>query len=169
MIKRVFGLVLLFTIITSSYGQTSVEKVQASFIASFMRYVKWPKQESMKTFTVGIYGEKPAILNELNKIVNGKLVGYATIQVVVVESIDEIKNCQVLYVPSGRSVKLKKIMSEINENSIMTVTEEQDYNPNFSIINFKIIDNKLTFHLNNDIAKQNNIIISNKLALMAKG
>jgi len=168
MIKRILGVVALCLLFMNINAQTAVEKVEASFIASFMRYVKWPEQESMKTFTVGIYGKNHNILNELNQSVNGKTLGYAKINVIEVTGIDDIKKCQVLFVPSGKSSKLKRDLDLLGNNSIMTVTEEQNFTPDYSIINFRVIDDKLTFQLNNEVAQQKKIVVSTKLAQMAK-
>ncbi len=168
MIKRFLGVALLCLLFINTNAQTAVEKVEASFIANFMRYVKWPQQESMKTFTVGVYGKNHNILNELNQSINGKSIGYATINVIEVYELEDLKKCQVLFIPSGKSSKLKRDLDQIGNNTIMTVTEEQHYTPDYSIINFRIVDNKLTFQLNNEIAKQKKIMVSSKLAQMAK-
>ncbi len=168
MIKRIMGVALLCMLFFSANAQTAVEKVEASFIASFMRYVRWPQQESMETFTVGVYGKSHSILNELNQSINGKSLGYAKINVIEVSELEDIKKCQVLFIPSGKSTRLKKDLDLIGNNNIMTVTEEQHYTPDYSIINFRIVDNKLTFQLNNEIAQQKKIVVSNKLAQMAK-
>ncbi len=168
MVKRLLGVALLCLLFININAQTAVEKVEASFIASFMRYVRWPQQESMKTFTVGIYGKNHSILNELNQSINGKSIGYAKVNVIEVAGIEDLKKCQVIFIPSGKSAKLKRDLEQVGHNSIMTVTEEQHYTPDYSIINFRIVDNKLTFQLNNEIAQQKKIVVSNKLAQMAK-
>lgn len=168
MVKKIIGLTLLLFVLGTIKAQTSVEKVEASFIASFMRYVKWPKQENLKTFTIGILSKNHGIIDELNKTVNGKTIGYATINVVSVEEISDLKNCQVLFIPSGRVAKAKKMIEAAADASIMTVTEEQTYTPDIAIINFQVVNNKLTFQLNNDIALAKNISVSSKLAQMAR-
>ncbi|MCW3804604.1 YfiR family protein [Plebeiibacterium marinum] len=168
MIKKFLGLTLMYLFITSASAQTTVEKVEASFIASFMRYIKWPEQESLKTFTVGVYGKNNTIMNELNRVIHGKNIGLAKVTVMEVTEIEDIKKCQVLFIPNGRSAKLKKDLEALNNKAIMTVTEEQDYTPDYSIINFRVLDNKLTFQLNHEIASKKNIVISNKLIQMAK-
>ncbi len=168
MIKKFLGIALLSLLFININAQTAVEKVEASFIASFMRYIRWPQQESMKTFTVGVYGNSHAILNELNSTVNGKSIGFAKINVVEVSSVEDMKKCQVLFIPKGKSGRLKKDLDQLGNHAVMTVTEEQAYTPSYSIINFKIVDNKLTFQLNNEIAEQRNIVVSNKLAQMAR-
>ncbi len=168
MIKRFFGIALVCFMFLNINAQTAVEKVEASFIASFMRYVRWPEQESMKTFTVGVYGKNHNIINELNQSLNGKSIGFAKINVIEVSELEDIKKCQVLFIPNGKSSRLKRDLDQLGRNAIMTVTEEQNYTPAYSIINFRIVNNKLTFQLNNEVAEQKNIVVSNKLAQMAR-
>ena len=165
--KKLFAIVLLAIVVGNASGQVQIQKVEASFIANFVRYIKWPQQESMKTFTIGVLGKNQAIYKELNSRVSGKNVGLAKIAVVEVNEADDLKKCQIVFIPNGRSSKAKKIISGLENLSIMLITEEQDFTPNFSVINFKVKDSKLTFQLNSEIAKQKKIQVSAKLAQMA--
>ena len=140
MVKKIIGLTLLLFVLGTIKAQTSVEKVEASFIASFMRYVKWPKQENLKTFTIGILSKNHGIIDELNKTVNGKTIGYATINVVSVEEISDLKNCQVLFIPSGRVAKAKKIV--ITSYSIHYTKLYDPSPPNVFNIGFTTVFNK---------------------------
>ncbi len=169
MIKKILGIALFIAIsISSIQAQMEIEKVQASFIASFMRYIKWPQQESLKDFNIGILGDNSNVAPELQKIVSGKNIGLAKVKVKVVNNADEMKDCQVLFIPKGRVNKAKKELANLKSQPIMTVTEEQNFNPTLAVINFKVVDSKLIFQLNNDTANERNILISNKLAQMAK-
>ncbi len=165
--KKVLMIVLLAIVVGGVSGQVQIQKVEASFIANFMRYIKWPQQESMKTITIGVYGKNQAIYKALESTVNGKNVGLATISVVEVESVEDMKNCQMVFVPNGRSARAKKFIEALAGSSVMTITEEQDYMPAYSVINFKVKDSRLTFQLNHEIAKEKQIQVSSKLAQMA--
>ena len=165
--KKLIVVFVLALVVGNMRGQVQVQKVEASFVANFMRYIKWPEQESMKVFTIGVLGKSQAIFKELNSTVNGRNVGLAKISVVVVETADDIKKCQMLFVPNGRSGKAKKLIQGLESSSVMPITEEQDFMPSFSVINFKVQNSKLTFQLNPEIAKQKQIQVSSKLAQMA--
>ena len=165
--KKLIVVVVLALFIGSVHGQVRVQKVEASFIANFMRYIKWPEQESMKTFTIGVYGKNQAIYKELETTVNGKNVGLAKINVVEVESPEDGKKCQILFVPNGKSSKARRLIESLSTASVMPITEEQDFMPDFSVINFKVKNSKLTFQLNPEVAKQKQIHVSTKLAQMA--
>ncbi len=169
MIKKFLGIAFFIAITLNSINaQTAIEKVQASFIASFMRYIQWPQQESLKSFNIGVLGNNSRIASELQKIVSGKNIGNATINVKVVNQAEEMKDCQVLFIPKGRSSKAKKELTSLESSPIMTVTEEQNFTPDFAVINFKVVNSKLTFQLNNNIATSKKILVSNKLAQMAR-
>ncbi len=165
--KILMFFVACMLISTALSSQVQIQKVEASFIANFMRYMKWPNQESFKTFTIGVYGKNQAIFNELTKTVQGKNVGLAKISVVEVETSEDIKKCQMVFVPTGRANKAKKLINGLGNSSIMTITEEQNFVPDFAIVNFKIKDSKLTFQLNSEVAKQKKISVSSRLAQMA--
>ncbi|MGQ1787187.1 MULTISPECIES: YfiR family protein [unclassified Saccharicrinis] len=165
-IKTLVVLVLVF-VANSMSAQVQLQKIEASFIANFMRYIQWPEQESLKSFTIGVYGKNHAIFSALNNTVNGKNVGLARISVVEVETADDMKGCQIVFIPSGRSLRAKKLVGALDTHSVMTITEEQDYMPKYAMVNFKVRNNKLTFQLNQEIASQKQIQVSSKLAQMA--
>jgi hypothetical protein len=165
--KKIWGLCLLFIVITSTNAQTSIEKVEATFIASFMRYINWPGQESMKTITVGVYAKNHKLTTELNQVINGKNVGLATINVIESESIADMQKCQMIFIPNVKTVRFKKEFTTAAGKPILTITEEQDYAPNYSIINFKVVNNRLSFQLNMNNAKQSKIGVSDRLIQMS--
>ncbi|GAF03463.1 YfiR family protein [Saccharicrinis fermentans] len=148
-------------------AQVRIQKVEASFIANFMRYIKWPGQESIKTMKVGVFGTNQAIYDELNITINGKNVGMATIAVVEVQSAEEMKDCHIVFVSREKLFKAKKELEALGANSVMTITEEQNYMPKFAMVNFKVVNSKLTFQLNQELAKQKKIQVSSKLVQMA--
>ncbi len=165
--KKFLVLIVLTVMVGVAGAQVKIQKVEASFIANFMRYIKWPEQESMKTFKIGVLGKNQEIFKELNASVNGRSVGYAKIEVIEVESSDQVKDCQVLFVPTGKSSKAKKILGELSHISVLPITEEQHFMPEFAAINFKVQNSKLTFQLNQDVAQGKKISVSSKLAQMA--
>ncbi|TLX74637.1 YfiR family protein [Labilibacter sediminis] len=167
MSKKLLGLIVVLLVAFNTKGQVQIQRVEASFIANFMRYVKWPEQESLKTFTIGVFGKNQEIFKELNRTVNGKNVGIATIKVIEAESSAELNNCQIVFVPNGKTGRFKKEVFALADAPMMIITEEQGNKPEYSMINFKVKNSKLTFQLNSEIAKEKKISISNKLSQMA--
>ncbi|WP_075590145.1 YfiR family protein [Labilibacter marinus] len=167
MMKKLVVVLFLALIVGSASAQVQIQKVEASFIANFMRYIKWPEQESMKTFTIGVYGKNHAMFKELTSSINGRNVGVATINVIEVESVEAAKGCQMLFIPNGKSARAKKMVEELAASAVMPITEEQDFMPKFAMINFKVKNSKLTFQLNPELAKAKQIQVSSKLAQMA--
>lgn len=167
MIKKFFGLMLVLLVVSNIKGQVQIQKVEASFIANFMRYIKWPEQESMKSFTIGVYGKNQMIFKELSNSINGRNVGLAIIKVIEVETLEEIKSCQTLFIPKGKAGRIKNDISTLESFAVMPITEEQEYMPDFAMINFKVKDSKLTFQLNSGVAQKKKITVSSKLLQMA--
>lgn len=165
--KTVIGtmLVLFFTINISA--QMQIESIEASYIANFMRYVQWQNQENLKTLKFGVYGKNTNIFKELSKKMNGKNVGAAIINVVEISDDSEFSSCQLLFIPNGKTYKAKNGVKAMGENGVLIITEEQDFHPDYSIVNFKVVNSKLTFQLRNKLAEASNISISSRLQQMA--
>lgn len=167
MIKKNIAIALLLFAFSTMYGQMQIQRVEASFIANFMRYIQWPEQGSMETIKVGVYGKGTDITKELNKTIKGKNIGTAIIEVVEVTEAADLKTCQIIFIPNGKSYKAKKELKALGNAPILTITEEQDYQPDYAIINFKVVNSKLTFQLRSDLAEQKGINISSRLQQMA--
>ncbi len=167
MIKKYFGLLLLIFAFSTMNAQVQIQKVEASFIANFMRYIQWPGQSNMKTLKVGVYGKNTTIYKELSKTVHGKNVGLAVLNVVEITDIQSASDCQLLFIPNGKANRLRSDIESISGKSILIITEEQEYSPKYSMINFKVVNSKLGFELNNQNASSKNISISSRLEQMA--
>ena len=165
--RKLFSVILLTIVVGSVSGQVQIQKVEASFIANFVRYIKWPQQESMKSFTIGVFGKNQTIYKTLIATIDGKNVGVAKILVIEVDDMEGMKKCQIVFIPNGRSSRAKKLIMALENNSVMPITEEQDFMPKYSVINFKVKNSKLTFQLNSEIANNKQIQVSSKLAQMA--
>ncbi len=169
MTKKYFGLLLFvfaFSTMTMQ-AQVQIQKVEASFIANFMRYIQWPGQNNMKTLKVGVYGKNTTIYKELSKSVHGKNVGLAVLDVVEVTDMASAESCQLLFIPNGKANRLRSDMESISGKPILVITEEQDFSPAYSEINFKVVNSKLAFELNNKSASSKKISISSRLQQMA--
>ncbi|WP_075602457.1 YfiR family protein [Saccharicrinis aurantiacus] len=164
--KKISGIVLGLFVLFNVSGQMQIERIEASYIANFMRYVKWPNQESLTTLKFGVYGKGTAIFKELGTKLDGKNVGTAIIKVVEISDEAEFSGCQLLFIPNGKSYKAKKALKAMN-SAVLIITEEQDFHPDYSIINFKVINSKLAFQLRNNIAEERKISISSRLQQMA--
>ncbi|MBN2167501.1 MAG: YfiR family protein [Marinilabiliaceae bacterium] len=169
MLKRkiiVLGIVLL-TFVSVFESKAQLQKVQASFIVNFFRYIQWPELNS-NDFVVGVYGTNPAIIKELNSMAAGQKYRNTSIKVIEVVSVEEAAKCQILFLSAGNSNLPKRMKEVLNNASTLIITEEQNYMPSHSVINFKVVDQKLIFSVNQKNAELRNLAINSRLLALAK-
>jgi hypothetical protein len=137
------------------------------FIYSFTRYIQWPEAYTTGDFQILVYGESP-IIEELNTMAQAKKMGDSrTIKVSKINGLSEIRKCNILFVPSGKSNELEGILAKVSSQPILVITEEPGTGQKGSCINFITKDGKLAFELNQSALNKQNLKVSNELAKLA--
>lgn len=168
-ISRWFSAVLLCTLLMSSVppgiqqGKDRQPAFKAAFLFRFLEYIEWPNQSRSSTFNFAVLG-KSAITPQMQIIAKTHKVGVARLIVREYNSLDEITNCQILFVPENCGIPLETILAKFAGKPVLIVTEREDYAEKGSHINFIVSDTKLKFEFNlNAIDKQGIRVSSNLL------
>lgn len=103
---------------TASYGQN--EKFKALFIYNFTNYIEWPNAGA--TFTIIVLGDSP-IIGELQAISKIKKVGNATIEVRKVNSISEVVNANIIFIPSNHKKALAEAVQSMVGKPVLIITD----------------------------------------------
>lgn len=162
--KGVF--VVLLTIAICGQGYSQNHSLQSVFIYSFTRYVIWPDTHNQGDFEILVLGEAP-IVEELKKMAAAKKVGERTIRITQINTPDEIKKCNILFVPASQSPLFTDVVLKVNTQPILIITEEPGMGTKGSDINFIIKDGKLRFELNQAAVAKQNLKIANELSRLA--
>jgi hypothetical protein len=162
--KKCVFLVLLA--ITSQLGYTQTYKLHSVYIYGFTRYVIWPEGFTTGDFEILVLGDSP-ILDELKILAQAKKVGDRSIKITKINSVAEIKKCNILFLPASQSMHFNDVMGKVNSKPILLITEEPGLGAKGSDINFIMKDGKLAFELNQTAASKHNLKISNTLTSMA--
>jgi hypothetical protein len=79
----------------------------------------------------------------------------------------EASGCQVVYVGKSRSKEFENVKNSVTGKSILTITDGNGLAEKGSCINFKVIDGKLRFELNQGVVTGSNLKVSGQLSSMA--
>lgn len=167
--KRILLVVLAFLSIGLVKAQdAATDKYKSLFTLNFIRYVDWPEAAKQGDFVIGVVRNSNLAKN-LSSSSEGKKFGYQNIVVKEFKKIEDVTDCQILYV-SG-TYNYQKNASELaaklkNKNSLI-ITESKGAIDNGAMINFVIVDNKLKFELSEQNAKNFGLGFSNSLTAMA--
>jgi hypothetical protein len=154
-------------------AQTPVTKeyqIKAVFLYDFSQFVEWPTNafpESQTPLVIGVLGDDP-FGTYLDETVQGEKVNGHPLVVQRYRSVEDAKNCQILFVSQSESERLGAILAALKDKNILTVADIKDFNKNGGVIRFVTEQNKIHIRINLAAAKNASLIISSKLLRAAE-
>jgi YfiR/HmsC-like len=146
-------------------SQPSEYQIKAAFVYNFAKFVAWPTQTfAMPTspMIIGVLG-KNVFGGELKKTIQGNAINGHPLQFREFHSVMEATNCQVLFISPSEKNDFPKILAEMHEASVLTVSETDNFIKDGGMINLIIVDRKVRFQINNKAAQKVGLTISSKL------
>lgn len=143
-------------------------KVKAAFLLNFARFTKWPANDHLTSpshLEFCVIGDDP-FGPALADIQNKEVGGYG-IKLRYADSIDEIKQCQVLFVAATTEQEASNILDFSKGKAMITVSDFKGFAALGGIIEFRNKDGRLSFVINNSRAKENGLRISSSLLNLA--
>jgi hypothetical protein len=160
----------MYGIAVKAQAPTATERqVKAVFLFNFTQFTAWPDDAfstSETPFVIGIIGEDP-FGKYLDDVVAGEKANGHTLIVKRFKSVEDAKNCQLLFVNISDPEKLKLLMGELKGRSILTVSDHSDFLKSGGMVRFFTKDNKIQFQINPDTVKTENLSMSSKLLRLA--
>lgn len=157
---------LMLVAINVSAQDRPTHEIHAAMLFNFIKYVQWPNEADGGDFVVGVIGDDN-VYNTLNQWYNGKTKGSKKYVIKKLGSAAESSSCQVVYVGKAKNKDFDDIKGVIGDKSILTVTDGNGLGQKGSCINFKVIDGKLKFELNQSTLTSSNLKVSSQLSSMA--
>ncbi len=118
------------------------DKYKAMHIYNFTKHVEWPATKG--DFVMCVLG-KTEVMSQLKAITNGKTVNGKPIKVIGVNSVGNIPNCQILYVPTSETSNLKSAIEKVGNAATLIVTHFAGALEDGSCINLVEIDEKIKY------------------------
>jgi hypothetical protein len=138
--------------------------VKAAFLYKFLGYVEFPADPG-PTLVVGVLGADD-VAGELAQIATGRNVGNRSISVRKLAEGDGLDGLHLLFV-SARVSQPVPVLRQAEKNGIVTVTEQQDGYQGDSVINFRLIDERVRFEVSLPAAERSNVRLSSRLLSVA--
>jgi hypothetical protein len=164
--KIALSLACLFLTLVSFAQERPTHEIHAAMLYNFIKYVQWPNETEPGTFVVGVMGEED-VFATLQKWYDGKPKGSKKYSIKKLSSAAEAADCQVVYVGRSKNREFDSIKSSTAGKSVLTITDGNGLGQKGSCINFKVIDGKLKFELNQATLTSSNLKVSNQLTSMA--
>jgi hypothetical protein len=160
------SLAMLCLIGTASAQERPTHEIHAAMLYNFIKYVQWPNETEAGDFIVGVYGEEK-VFTTLKQWYDGKPKGTKKYVIKQLASTDEAADCNVVYLGKTKSKDFESIKTSIGGKSVLTITDGAGLGQKGSCINFKVVDGKLKFELNQGVLTSSNLKVSGQLTSMA--
>lgn len=164
---------LAFSIFLSVYWLTAfsqqekpMSEIHAQMIYNFIKYIQWPNEGEAGEFIVGIIGEDD-VFSTLKSYYDGKPKGAKKYSIRKLASADEAATCAVVYIGKNKSGQFDAVKTAASGKPILTITDSFNLGRKGSCINFKVLDGKLKFELNQASIASSTLKVSSQLSSMA--
>jgi len=160
------GLVILLLLSTGCWGAAQSEyRVKAVFLFNFAQFVEWPPtayQSPATPFVIGILGEDP-FGPDLDAIVHGERVDQHPMVVERFRSVDEVHDCNILYIARTEIPRLPTILTALKGRSVLTVSDAEQSDQSGVMIRLVNRNSRIRLQIDVGAAKAGNLTISSKL------
>ncbi len=159
-------LAMFVSFVGTAGNERSIYEIHSMMIYNFVKYIQWPDYDPSQDFVIGVIGEDE-VYNTLKTWYDGKLRGDKKFAVKKFESVADISKCHIIYIGKDQGKSFDVINSKVKSFSALTITDYPGLGVKGSAINFKTVNNKLAFELNQKTIDQSNLKVSGQLAAMA--
>jgi hypothetical protein len=145
-----------------------VALVKVAFLYNFAKFVEWPAGSFTgpdAPISLCIMGEDS--LGTATKTIDGKEIRGRKLVVRLCTRVEEIKGCHILFISLSQKQALESILENIKGNSILTVSELEQFAQRGGIISLMRVSDNYRFEINTKAAYRANLSISSKLLKLA--
>jgi len=144
--------------------------IKAGFIYNFARLVEWPATafaQPDSPIVIGIWGTDP-FGPVIDQVLDGKRVNGRGFVVKRLKSLNDLKDCHILFVSSSEVARLNEAIHLTKSMPVLTIGEMPGFARHGGIINLTLEDSKVRFEVNVEAAKEAELNISSRLLALAK-
>lgn len=143
-----------------------IHEIHAAMLYNFIKYIQWPNEADGGDFVVGVMGNDD-VFKTLKGWYDGKPKGSKKYVIKNLTSAGEAATCSVVYVGKFKTKDFEEVKSAAAGKSVLTITDSSNLGQKGSCINFKVVNGKLKFELNQAAVAGSNLKVSSQLASMA--
>lgn len=165
-IKLIVIALLFGVVINKSFAQDRpMHEIHSMMVYNFIKYIQWPDNSSDE-FVIGVLGHDD-VFQTLSTWYGGKLKGDKKFKIIKYDKNSDLKGCHVLYVANQSSKHFEDIQQKIDKSSTLLITDKPGLGQKGSAINFKKVNNRLAFELNQGVIDASSLKVSRQLSNIA--
>lgn len=127
-------------------------KIKAVFLYNFTRYFEWPDAKKGGNFVIHVVGKNDALVKELNKMAETKMVGNQKLEIIYTANYDGKSKPHMLFLLPDVSKILPDVTAKLKGKGALIISEKEGAAKTGAAINFVVIDNKQKFEYSKNSA-----------------
>lgn len=144
----------------------SERAIKAAFVSKFIGYVEFSGHAAPAPLVIGVAGADD-IARELTRIVGARSINGRPVSVRSLGAGDRLDAVHVLFVGLGASERADRLLRAAADAGILTITESADALRHGSVINFRIVDDRVRFEVSLGAAEKARLKLSSRLLSVA--
>lgn len=170
------GALLLAMSCLSAFGaqsgadQAQLERnVKAAFLYKFLGYVDYPDSamgSASDPLVIGVLGAND-VADELQRISAGRSMNGRAVVVRKLRADEAPGKLHMLFIGADDVGDINRALAAVRKEPVLTVTETERNLRQDSVINFRVIDERVRFEVSLDAAEKNNLKLSSRLLAVA--
>ncbi len=171
----IFGFVSIVLLIAGAAqfarAQSNADEyqVKAALLFHFAQFVDWPAgtlDAGDASVKLCIFDDEPR-RRELQDTIEGKLIGGRVYHVRLIDQLQEISNCNILFLSRDEARRQNAIVKSLRGLPVLTVGETPNFLSDGGMIRFHLDEGKIRFDINLRAANSSHLKISSRLLLLA--
>ena len=139
-------------------------RIKAGFLFNFIAFTEWPAEVG-RNLNLCVYGSDP-FGAELDKL-QGRVVGQRTLVTTRVSSVDELGDCQIVFITRPMIDNVFRVLDTVSGNPVLTVADSPGAMRQGVALNMGTKQGKVTFEASLAAARGNGLNLSSKLLRLA--
>jgi hypothetical protein len=169
------SLLLVFFCLTALGAQSGADEAQlersvkAAFLYKFLGYVDYPEAAQPgfgEPLLIGILGADD-VADELRRITIGRSMNGRTVVVRKLRQGEALGKVHMLFIGDDDVAETEKLLAAVRQTPVLTVTETARNLRTDSVINFRVVDDRVRFEVSLDAAEKNKLKLSSRLLAVA--
>jgi hypothetical protein len=144
--------------------------LKAAYLFNFTQFIEWPSGSFASRhapIVIGVLGEDP-FGAELDEAVRGKTVCGRSFQIRRSRRLEDLADCQVVYIGGSEARRVPELLAELNKRSALTVSDVDRFAERGGVISLYMDDSKVRFKINLDAASRAGLKVSAQLLKLGK-
>jgi hypothetical protein len=167
--KKYYLILFIFFVATTAiYAQEEqqAKDMHAAMLYNFVKYIQWPTEAEGGDFVIGVFGEND-VFNTLKTRYDGKPKGNKKYVIKKLESPADAVSCAVVYMGKNKNREFDALKAATEGKSILIITDSNNLGKKGSCVNFREIDGKLKFEINQASIAAASLKVSSQLLSVA--